>query len=117
MNDTEDYEIYVDYETLYIEQTKLLANTLQENYKYKTSADIYKKAHSKLEKYIKKGELINYDTGSYLPIKVDKDWKELKKLLELMEQEDLTWLRVYEVLYQYCKHKPQVEASKEEEGG
>ena len=107
MTDIEDYEMYVDYETLCIEQTKLLANTLKQKENYKTSSDIYQKAHHDLERYIKKGELINYDTGSYLPVKVDKDWKELIKLLELMEQEELTWVRVYEVLYQYCKHPTQ----------
>lgn len=116
MTDIEDYEMYVDYEALCIEQTKLLANTLKQKENYKTSSDIYQKAHHDLERRIKNGGLINYDTGSYLPVKVDRDWKELKKLLELMEQEDLTWLRVYEVLYLYCTHETEEKVSKEEEG-
>ena len=117
MTDIENCEMYVDYETLCIEQTKFLANILHKKDNYKTSADIYKKAHLQLEKYIKKGELINYDTGSYLPVKVNNDWKELIKLLVLMEQEELTWIKVYEVLYQYCTNETQVEVPKESSSG
>ena len=113
MTDIEDYEMYVDYETLCIEQTKLLANTLKQKENYKTSSHIYQKAHHNLERCIKKGELINYDTGSYLPVKVDRDWKELIKLLELMEQKELTWARVYEASYQYYTPPIQEEVTDE----